>query len=196
MRKKSHIALGRFLIEKAQLNELESHRKAFLIGCILPDCKPSFLTKKHEFNGTYEDVKEMIRNLTQDCNIYTRIERIYWRELGQIIHYIADYFTFPHNITYQGNLKEHCAYEQELKLSLKAYVYSDQAMMREEERIQMNSVEDLFEYIEKKHEEYLQEPSDIQRDMDYILSVCYQVFTSVVWLFNEKLEEVLWPAMA
>ena len=35
--------------------------------------------------------------------------------LGVIIHYIADYFTFPHNDHYPGNVKDHCYYERDLK---------------------------------------------------------------------------------
>ena len=31
--------------------------------------------------------------------------------LGVIIHYIADYFTFPHNDHYPGNVKDHCYYD-------------------------------------------------------------------------------------
>ena len=32
-----------------------------------------------------------------------------------ITHYVSDYFTFPHNANYPGNLKDHCIYEEELK---------------------------------------------------------------------------------
>ena len=41
-------------------------------------------------------------------------ERVFWRRLGEIFHYIADYFTFPHNKTFTGSLVEHNSYEKEL----------------------------------------------------------------------------------
>ena len=44
------------------------------------------------------------------------------RDLGQIIHYTADYFTFPHNKHYTGNLKDHCVYEKHLLLALREYL--------------------------------------------------------------------------
>lgn len=42
-------------------------------------------------------------------------------ESGEITHYVADYFTFPHNKIYPGGFKEHCAYEEHLKHELRAF---------------------------------------------------------------------------
>ena len=59
MRKKSHILLARYLADQMQTTaSLQSHRKAFCLGSILPDIKPSFITRRHEFYGTFEDVKK------------------------------------------------------------------------------------------------------------------------------------------
>ena len=66
---------GRYLAENASARELRSHKKAFLLGSILPDIRPSFVTKKHEYNGTYEEVQESIRRLTTDCNLLLRNRR-------------------------------------------------------------------------------------------------------------------------
>ena len=54
MRKKSHILLARYLADQMQTTaSLQSHRKAFCLGSILPDIKPSFITRRHEFYGTF-----------------------------------------------------------------------------------------------------------------------------------------------
>ena len=45
--------------------------------------------------------------------------RVYWRRLGEVMHYMADYFTFPHNRNFTGNLYEHNKYEKHLKNHLK-----------------------------------------------------------------------------
>ena len=61
MRKKSHILLARYLADQMQTTaSLQSHRKAFCLGSILPDIKPSFITRRHEFYGTFEDVNWLI----------------------------------------------------------------------------------------------------------------------------------------
>ena len=48
MRKKSHISLARYLVRNLDDGDLRKHKLSFYIGSILPDCKPSFLYKKHE----------------------------------------------------------------------------------------------------------------------------------------------------
>ena len=63
MRKKSHILLARYIAKNTEDEELKKHRLSFYIGSILPDCKPSFVYKKHEINGTFPDVKKMVNQL-------------------------------------------------------------------------------------------------------------------------------------
>ena len=48
MRKKSHISLAKYIVGSLEEQDLVKHKKAFYLGSILPDCKPSFLTVKHE----------------------------------------------------------------------------------------------------------------------------------------------------
>ena len=106
MRKKSHISLAKYLVEDIAAPDLLAHRKAFYLGSILPDCKPSFLTQRHEFGETFGLVTDEIRRLSESRRQETMNLRAYMRHLGEVIHYIADYFTFPHNSTYEGNLKD------------------------------------------------------------------------------------------
>ena len=92
MRKKSHILLARYLADQMQTTaSLQSHRKAFCLGSILPDIKPSFITRRHEFYGTFEDVKNRMKELA-DIRPDESNQRVYWRRFGEVIHYMADYF--------------------------------------------------------------------------------------------------------
>ena len=103
VRKKSHILLARYLADQMPANEsLQSHRKAFCLGNILPDIQPSFVTKRHEYFGTFDEVQGKIRRLVQSGAGYN--DRVFWRRSGEVMHYIADYFTFPHNKTFDGTL--------------------------------------------------------------------------------------------
>ena len=66
MRKKSHILLARYLADQMPANiSLQSHRKAFCLGNILPDIQPSFVTKRHEYFGTFDEVQEKIIQLVE-----------------------------------------------------------------------------------------------------------------------------------
>ena len=112
MRKKSHILLARYLADQLTVDEsLQSHRKAFCLGSILPDIRPSFVVKKHEYFSTFGEIQEKMLQLVEHGPLEGK-ERVYWRNFGEVLHYVADYFTFPHNRTYTGSLYEHSQYEK------------------------------------------------------------------------------------
>lgn len=58
MKKKSHISLAGYLLCNSEIEELQEHRKAFYLGSILPDCVPSFFTRKHRIDTTFEILKK------------------------------------------------------------------------------------------------------------------------------------------
>lgn len=182
MRKKSHILLARYMADQMIVEEsLQSHRKAFCFGNILPDIRPSFLTTRHEYFGTFEFVQEKMKDLiekgTENCS-----ESAFWRKLGEVLHYIADYFTFPHNCTYKGSFAEHNHYEKELKNSLKSCIKSGEAEVHVEKSIAFEDFDALMVYIRRQHEQYLKKIRNVADDIRYILSVCYQVFQGLLQL--------------
>lgn len=133
MRKKSHILLGRYLADQmSEVYSLQQHRKAFCLGNIMPDLKPSFLTTRHEFFGTFDHLQNKMRALVEK-NPEEENARVYWRRFGEVMHYMADYFTFPHNKTYKGNLAAHNSYEAELKNRLRECILSGAADSQLEE---------------------------------------------------------------
>ena len=65
-KKKSHILLGRYLADQmSEVYSLQQHRKAFCLGNIMPDLKPSFLTTRHEFFGTFDHLQNKMRALVE-----------------------------------------------------------------------------------------------------------------------------------
>lgn len=182
MRKKSHILLARYLADQMPANiSLQSHRKAFCLGNILPDIQPSFVTKRHEYFGTFDEVQEKIIQLVEtgaeDLN-----DRVFWRRIGEVMHYIADYFTFPHNRTFTGSLVEHNSYEAELKDRLKECILSGRADSHLEKAKYFGSFAELIEYIRERHAVYLSRERCVAEDIRFILSVCYQVVQGVFQL--------------
>lgn len=189
MRKKSHISLACYLVNSIDVKELNKHKKAFYLGSILPDCKPSFITTKHEFNGTFDKVKRDIKQLTVECNLDNRNARVYCRNLGQVIHYIADYFTFPHNESYDGNLKDHCIYEEDLKHELRRYIRSGEAERNKDRFIKFETPEALFDFIKSAHDEYLKFKRSVQEDCKYIVNLCHQVVQSIIYLLQNQIQK-------
>ena len=184
MRKKSHISLARFLVKGMENDVLSRRWKAFYVGSLLPDCRPSFLTVRHEYDETYELVEKKIHKLVEDVKRRPADSMRYMIDLGQVFHYIADYFTFPHNSNYPGSLKDHCVYEKYLKFGLRAYIRERAYALCVDEKERLYSVEDILDYIRRNHQEYMEVYRSVEEDCEYITRVCLQVLAAMVYLVH------------
>ena len=190
MRKKSHISLARYLVQNLDDRNLKKHKLAFYLGSILPDCKPSFVYKKHEITGTFEDVKREIKKLSSDHEKkYKKQKSKYYRNLGQVTHYLADYFTFPHNKIYPGNLKDHCVYEEELKKRLRNYLKSPEVNNDRKVIAEPKTPEALIEFIQKSHEDYLRRKNCVEDDIHSIVALNHQAVESITEFFYQAKEK-------
>lgn len=188
MRKKSHISLASYLIKSMELEELNDHKKAFYLGSILPDCLPSFLTRKHTIQETFDILKDEILKITDQYDMEKGITRYYTRHLGVITHYIADYFTYPHNHIFEGTLMEHCNYENELKHELRAYVKSKEAVKQREKIMTYRTVDDILHFIKLMHEEYLNVIKVVKIDCMYIVELCHKVVDAILQILELSLK--------
>lgn len=189
MRKKSHISLSRFLVVNMNKEELRKHRKAFYFGSILPDCMPSFLTRRHTFDDTFYIVRKEIENLVENHSIDNEINRKFCRKLGVVTHYIADYFTFPHNKNFTGSLKDHCQYENVLKHQLKEYVQTLEFKRESLKETRFETLEELFVFIHEVHERYLMKLSEVKKDIQYIVTICFEVVAAIIQFVEMQVKE-------
>ena len=189
MRKKSHISLARHIVNISDLSNFDKHKKAFYVGSILPDCKPSFLTQRHEITGTIQLVEEQMRKLTTGYSHIGELSTMYYTKLGEVLHYIADYFTYPHNKEYPGSMKDHCVYEGELKHKLRAYIknLNEHELARWKSQLKLsdmsrfNSVADIMEFIKEQHRHYIRRGiHDVEQDCKYIVGVCSTVSAAIL----------------
>ncbi len=181
MRKKSHISLARYLVRELRLEKLTKHQKAFYLGSILPDLSPKMITAPHEYETSYGSLQELIRSIHADGENGLCSSRVIWRRIGVVMHYLADYFTFPHNISYEGSLKDHCLYEREMKHWMRQYVRTPEAMMlfrKQRAAVKgLESLEELFAGIESAHREYrlMKEQHTVKDDCRWIVAMCARV---------------------
>lgn len=189
MRKKSHISLAKHIVNISGMQNFDKHRKAFYIGSILPDCKPSFLTKRHEINGTFDVVRKGVEYLTQGYRSMDDLSTAYFTRLGEVIHYVADYFTFPHNREYPGSMKEHCVYEGQLKHELRAYIrqISEKGQAGWRTACQLESldrfrnVSDICEFLREEHTHYIRRGvHSVEQDCRYIVGICSKMVMAIL----------------
>lgn len=188
MRKKSHISLAKYLMNNMKVQALHHHKKAFYIGSILPDLKPSFLTKRHTIEDTFEILIDEIKKVTVEYDIHKGINSYYARHLGVITHYLSDYCTFPHNSIFDGSITEHVYYEKELKYSLKEYVNREDTKRERELNQRLLSLEDIIKLIKKTHKEYLKAIKVVHEDIRYIIELCYRVVDAILLFLEKALE--------
>lgn len=186
MRKKSHISLAKYILESKGMEELNKCKKSFYVGSILPDCVPSFLTRKHNIEETLDLLKTEISKVTDKYDVTKGINTYFCRHLGMIIHYVADYFTFPHNSIYPGTMMEHCYYEKELKFAFRKYVKSEQAKRNRLLESAYNTPEEIVGFIKSMHDEYLKAIKRISVDCHYIVELCFRVVDAILHYFENS----------
>lgn len=183
MRKKSHISLAKFLINNMKVQDLNEHKKSFYIGSVLPDLKPSFLTRRHTIDETFEVLIKEIKKITVNYDINKGINRYYARHLGVVTHYLSDYCTYPHNSIFDGTIKEHISYEKELKCTFKEYIVRED-IQRERKQCQMLHLDDVLGFIILTHKEYLKALKDVHQDIHFIIDICYKVVDAILRFFE------------
>ena len=184
MKKKSHLSLARYLIDNMHNEDLEKHRRTFLIGNIWPDCIPSFITKRHTIDETFDLLKKEIIEITENHDWSKGITRSFCRHLGIITHYVADYFTLPHNTIFTGTMKEHIKYEFKLMDKLEAYLNSGEADHFLEHTNNFYSVEHICEFIKEMHSKYINAIKKISIDCQYIVELCVHVVKAILQIFE------------
>ncbi|MEI3138646.1 MAG: zinc dependent phospholipase C family protein [Lachnospiraceae bacterium] len=97
--------MGRFPVREMDDANMQKHWKAFYFGSILPDLTPKMITDPHEFDSSYLELKRRIAKLLSEAREHACKEGALFCRLGVVMHYLADYFTFPHNTTFEGNLR-------------------------------------------------------------------------------------------
>lgn len=191
MRKKTHISVAGYLVRGLGLEELRRHKKAFCLGSILPDLNPKMFAEPHEYNGTFKPLKELMRQILDDTSQGEENERVIWRRAGVVMHYLADYFTYPHNTSFLGNLKDHCMYESRMKCHMRVLVWMpegrkifEEAQKAAEEIV---SRAELYAYIARAHRSYMREPAHTpESDCRQILMLCATVLNALSELIQTE----------
>lgn len=184
MRKKSHLSLAKLLLTNMKMQDLSEHKKAFYLGSILPDLKPSFLTKKHTIDETFGILIEEIRKVTVDYDVNKGINGYYARHLGVITHYLADYCTYPHNLEFTGTITEHMTYEKELKHMMKDYNHHEAARRDREKHGISHSLEEIERFILRTHREYRKALKAVKIDIQFIHYLCHKVVDAILGIFE------------
>ena len=176
MKGKSHKRMGQYLAEQYLDQASAAQRLAFRFGCIEPDKNPttylkgslrSELLRGHNFSNAESFLCRLSKKLEQA----EKDGLLFYYRLGKLIHYLADAFTWPHNKTFHGSLREHLRYEGQLQHSfLAARAWSSPVQP---------GTGTLFDWIRTEHRRYLTTAPSVENDCHFSMTA---VQTAILWL--------------
>lgn len=166
MRKKSHINIIKNIVTDVD----NQHQWSYSLGSIIPDILPSFIYKRHRIDTTLDITEKEIQRLIDHYKFIGFVDMYTARHIGIVSHYISDYFTYPHNLSFNGSLATHNNWEANLKYYL-ANNISKEKIRKYRVNLQGYSVEEVIRWIEQKNYEYNRQEHTIYNDFKYIVEV-------------------------
>ncbi len=180
MNRNSHIYIADYVLQKYFPQATPGQKRAFMLGCVHPDKNPFTYLKgsvRHKLlrGHNWECSQRLIQRL---CTRLKFSQEFTWKqayEIGLLLHYCCDAFTFAHNQAFSQNLKEHRRYEAHLHRKLTAGPPDNM----DKEICDC----DLWERICQLHSRYSKEPCGAVTDRRYIFLgvtvVCAAYFSNL-----------------
>ncbi|MBR5489569.1 MAG: zinc dependent phospholipase C family protein [Firmicutes bacterium] len=167
MRGKSHIHLGKYIIDHYMENTGLLHRKLFLFGCIQPDRNPFTYLKgslRHRLlqGHDYHNAMRFMQRISGRLEKRRPLNPLDCYTFGKLIHYIADAFTYVHNDAFSGSLSCHRNYERKLQNFFLTY-------LNQTPKPDISSSLSIMETIEQYHRDYCTRSQSILTDSVFAL---------------------------
>ena len=171
---------------------------AFFYGNLKPDLKGTYLTKRHYPSLMYDEVMEKLRVFVETYRMGPKNGRELSVDLGEICHYMTDFFCYPHNDDiYDHNLFAHYLYEKRIALCIKRKLTEETFESWTEHIIPPFSYEALVNRLADLHDRYKNHTPRhcIDNDLKYICQVVTTLVLSVINITYEEAGETV-PALA
>ncbi len=177
MKSSSHKRIGQFLAAQHFYDLSPMYIRAFMLGCVQPDKNPTtYLKGSIRFQWlrghNYENSCRYMIRLCRRMERKKTLTLADYYQLGKLMHYVADSFTYAHNREFGGNLRRHRLYEQRLDVCLRKYIsrisLDAPTASRAEDVIRMN------------RRLYCTLPHSTVHDVYFSLITCYGVLSSLL----------------
>lgn len=168
METKDHLYLAKLITGAADFGG-KIKKSAFEYGCIYPDVNPLTYVKGHTYAGTASYVRNVIKRL------YGKLKTpLDYFDLGRAVHFIGDFFTFPHTPFFKENLSEHISYEGYLH----RHIVSTKNDIITESRDDISSSLKCISLLEKMYKKYCDSKKSVSSDWNYIRFTCGSISLS------------------
>lgn len=193
----SHIRVAHLLLDYIeQTCGVSFDQSGFVYGNLKPDLTGTYLTKRHNPSIMMDEVMDKIRAFAQTYTIAPCNGREISVDLGEICHYITDFFTYPHNDDiYEHNLLAHYVYEKRVALVIRRRMTEARFEQWASPLIPPLTVDALIGRLTSMHEAYRAagRRHGINDDLIHICRATALVVLSLIGIVYEQVEE---PAAA
>lgn len=191
----SHIRVANLLMDYVeQTCGVTFDQSGFLYGNLKPDLTGTYLTKRHNPSIMMDEVMEKIRVFTEKYTIGPVNGHELSVDLGEICHFMTDFFTYPHNDDiYERNLLAHYIYEKRVALVIRRRMTEAKFEQWASPIIPPTSVDALISRIGSMHDDYRAAGRHHGIDDD-LLHICRATAMVVLSIINILYEQVEVPA--
>ena len=178
MDKKGHAYIAGFIRDNIKILDNKDYGWDCLFGSLTPDFRLSFIKIRHTKDNTLEIFKDKMVYISNNFN---EINKDFSNKISEAIHYICDFFTYPHNPNrFNGNFFDHIFYERRQHIEVLKYI-KDKEYLKDYEKFKFDdcNLEDVFNKINTYHLDYLKQRPSIENDCKYILGI---VFCFLIWV--------------
>lgn len=187
METKDHYYLAKQLIKNKEVGMIK--RAAFLLGNLIPDANPySYLSFAGSglFQGHYYSCRKSFFERVCCKEIHNSV--YWWYRAGNLIHYLSDAFTRPHNEEFSYDLSEHIQYEHMLHKAFRKQTGKHQHNPKE----RFGDGRDACEWIFMIHQEYMKSSAGVREDCQYILYVTTTIYNQIQeWIRMSTTQDIL-----
>lgn len=188
----SHIHVANLLMDHIERTcGITFEKSGFLYGNLKPDLTGTYLTKRHYPSLMMEEVIEKIHTFVEKYTIGTINGHDLSVDLGEICHFITDFFTFPHNDDiYHRNLLAHYIYEKRIALIVRRRLTEERYNEWIDSVIPTTSVDALITRLLAMHNDYrIAAHHNINDDLMNISRATVLLVRSIINIVYEQVEE-------
>lgn len=167
-----HGKFGNILGKEIKKKGYNIHIGYFTFGNMLPDLSPFYRFSPHEKETNFKDVIKLMEELIFKSDTLS-LKNISIK-LGMIVHYLCDFFTFPHNKGFTKSIIKHEFYEQTQRMLMWSKLGVVWNWYSKEASVNLKTFEDIINYIEDMHLIYNNNLSNKERDI-YFMSILSRV---------------------
>lgn len=191
----THIRVANLLMDYVeQTCGVTFDQSGFLYGNLKPDLTGTYLKKRHNPSIMMDEVMDKIRDFTKKYTIGAVNGHDLSVDLGEICHFMTDFFTYPHNDDiYDRNLLAHYIYEKRVGLVIRRRITEAKFEQWASPIIPPTSVDALISRISTMHNDYCAAGHRHGIDDD-LIHICRATAMVVLSIINILYEEVEVPA--